>query len=95
MWGKKSGWGEDPAGSGSCGQGNKPPATIKVRNLLTSIFQDSATCSLNFFKICGASSSYVDYLLGYNAVYFTKSQETFRRNVSPPSSASKNKPYKK
>jgi hypothetical protein len=35
------------------------------------------------------------YLLGYNAVYFVGSQPTFRRNMSPPSTGSKNKPSKK
>jgi hypothetical protein len=34
------------------------------------------------------------YLLGYNAMYRTESQPTFRRNMSPPSSGSKNKPSK-
>jgi hypothetical protein len=35
------------------------------------------------------------YLLGYNAVYSVESQPMFRRNTSPPSSGSKNKPSKK
>jgi hypothetical protein len=35
------------------------------------------------------------YLVGYNAVEFAGSQLTFRRNISPPSSGSKNKPSKK
>lgn len=34
------------------------------------------------------------YLVGYNAVYFDESQQTFRRNTSPTSSGSKNKPSK-
>jgi hypothetical protein len=34
-------------------------------------------------------------LLGYNTVYFTVSQLTFLRQMSPPSSGSKNKPSKK
>jgi hypothetical protein len=35
------------------------------------------------------------YLLWYNAVYSVESQPTFRRNISPPSSGSKNKQSKK
>jgi hypothetical protein len=35
------------------------------------------------------------YLLGYNAVQSVKCQPTFRRNISPPSSGSKNKLSKK
>jgi hypothetical protein len=35
------------------------------------------------------------YLLGYNAVQSVESQPTFRRNLLPPSSGSKNKPSKK
>jgi hypothetical protein len=35
------------------------------------------------------------YLLRYNAVQSIESQPTFRRNISPPSSGSKNKPSKK
>jgi hypothetical protein len=44
-------------------------------------------------KIC---SNYIEeyYLLGYNAVYSVERQPTFRRNISPPSSGSKNKPRK-
>jgi hypothetical protein len=34
-------------------------------------------------------------LLGYNAVQSVESQQTFRRNVSPPSSGSKDKASKK
>jgi hypothetical protein len=34
-------------------------------------------------------------LLGYKAVYSVENQQTFRRNISPPSSGSKNKPSKK
>jgi hypothetical protein len=34
-------------------------------------------------------------LLGYNAMQSVESQQTFRRNMSPPSSGSKNKPSKK
>jgi hypothetical protein len=34
------------------------------------------------------------YLLGYNAMYSTETQPTFRRNMSPQSSGSKNKPRK-
>jgi hypothetical protein len=30
--------------------------------------------------------------LGYNVMYSVESQSTFRRNMSPPSSESKNKP---
>jgi hypothetical protein len=33
--------------------------------------------------------------MGYNAVQFVESQLTFRRNMSPPLSGSKNKPRKK
>jgi hypothetical protein len=32
------------------------------------------------------------YLLGYNAVYTVEYQPTFRKNMSPPSSGSKNRP---
>jgi hypothetical protein len=32
------------------------------------------------------------YLLGYNTVQSVESKPTFRRNMSPPSSGSKNKP---
>jgi hypothetical protein len=35
------------------------------------------------------------YLLGYNAVYSVENKPTFRRNISPRSSGSKNKPNKK
>jgi hypothetical protein len=35
------------------------------------------------------------YLLGYNTMKSVESQATFRRNISPPSSRSKNKPSKK
>jgi hypothetical protein len=35
------------------------------------------------------------YLLWYNAMYSVESQPTFQRNVSPPSSGSKNKASKK
>jgi hypothetical protein len=35
------------------------------------------------------------YLLGYNAMHSVESQPTFRRNMSPPSSGSKNKPSNK
>jgi hypothetical protein len=35
------------------------------------------------------------YLLGYNAVQSVESRPTFRRNLSSPSSGSKNKPIKK
>jgi hypothetical protein len=35
------------------------------------------------------------YLLGYNALYSAEFQPTFQRNISPPSSGSKNKPNKK
>jgi hypothetical protein len=35
------------------------------------------------------------YLQGYNAVYSVEGQGTFRRNMSPPSSESENKPSKK
>jgi hypothetical protein len=31
------------------------------------------------------------YLLGYNAMYYVESQQTFRRNTLPPFSGSKNK----
>jgi hypothetical protein len=32
------------------------------------------------------------YLLGYNALWSDENQPTFRRNISPPSSGSENKP---
>jgi hypothetical protein len=35
------------------------------------------------------------YLLGYKAVYYTESQPTFRKNISPPSLESKNMQNKK
>jgi hypothetical protein len=35
------------------------------------------------------------YLLGYSAVQSVEIQPTFRKNISPPSSGSKNKPSKK
>jgi hypothetical protein len=38
---------------------------------------------------------YEDFcLLGYNAVHFVESKLTFQKNMSPPSSGSKNKPRK-
>jgi hypothetical protein len=40
-------------------------------------------------------SSLVTQLLGYKAGYSLESQPTFRRNISPPSSGSKNKSSKK
>jgi hypothetical protein len=33
-----------------------------------------------------------EYLLGYNAVWSVESQPTFRSNISPPYSGSKNEP---
>jgi hypothetical protein len=42
------------------------------------------------------SSGYEEfYLLGYNAMQSNESQKTFWRNMSPPSSRSRNKPCKK
>jgi hypothetical protein len=35
------------------------------------------------------------YILGYNAMQPVENQTTFRRNISPASSGSKNKPSKK
>jgi hypothetical protein len=61
------------------------------------------------FSFCMASAIWLEFLhaglmyysdekfclQGYNAVYFVESLVTFRRNMSPPSSGSKNKPNKK
>jgi hypothetical protein len=48
-------------------------------------------------KILGSHSGDYEefYLLGYNDVSSVESQQTFRRNMSPPSSESKNNPSKK
>jgi hypothetical protein len=51
---------------------------------------------MNKYCICriwgSHSGGYEEYcLLGYNAMYSVESQLTFRRNISPPSSGSKNK----
>jgi hypothetical protein len=40
-------------------------------------------------------NNYYSYLLGYNAVYSVEEEPTFRKNISPPSSGSKNKPSEK
>jgi hypothetical protein len=50
-----------------------------------------------YCRIWGSDSGGYDefYLLGYNAVYSIESQPTFRKNMSPPSSGSKNKQSKK
>jgi hypothetical protein len=45
------------------------------------------------FWACSMTEEY--YILEYNAVYSVGSKPTFRRNISPPSSGSKNEPRKK
>jgi hypothetical protein len=35
------------------------------------------------------------YVRGYNAVQFIENQQTFRKDMSPPTSVSENKPSKK
>jgi hypothetical protein len=52
------------------------------------------------FRLCRIWSSHSGvyeeyYLLGYNAVQSVESQPTFRRNISPPSSGSTNRPSMK
>jgi hypothetical protein len=44
-----------------------------------------------FRSILGSHSNGYEGLLGYNAVWSAESQPTFPRNVSPPSSRSKDK----
>jgi hypothetical protein len=46
-------------------------------------------------KIISSNTHEEFYLLGFNAVQSVVSQPTFRRNISPPSSESKNMPSKK
>jgi hypothetical protein len=49
-----------------------------------------------FRETTTSKSGYAEfYLLGHNAMYSVESQPTFRRNLSPPSSGSKNKLSKK
>jgi hypothetical protein len=48
------------------------------------------------YSLYNISSSLEEYhLLGYNAMWSVESQPTFRRNISPPSSGSRNKLSKK
>jgi hypothetical protein len=50
-------------------------------------------CILTYFANISLFEEF--YLLGYNTVQAAESQPTFRKNMSPPSPGSKNKPSKK
>jgi hypothetical protein len=52
---------------------------------------------LSSCRIWGSHSSGYEefYIVGYNVVYSVENQPVFRRNISPQSSGSKNKPSKK
>jgi hypothetical protein len=75
-------------------QGSEQVGSVKMRNFLT------ISATIRLYKRVAASWSQlcriVDFcLLGYNAVQSVGSQQTFRRDMSPPSSGTKKKPNKK
>jgi hypothetical protein len=67
-------------------------------NISESTEMNKCSCThTQVFRISGSHSGGYEefFILGYNALQAVQCQPTFWRNMSPPSSRSKNKPSKK
>jgi hypothetical protein len=71
-------------------------STLTLKNVLIHLSQKIHNIKFFVgFEVLTAVVMIEYYLLEYNVVQSVESQPTFRRNISPPSSGSKNKPSKK